>query len=140
MCYKFQLSITLGRISINSTQVTWVQDLTLWMILIQKKLSISPNCFIALKFISLAMFSFLMILLMLLLKRPFGWNSPEQLMNKLFVGVLLLLVCTPLGFVKLFTLVAELVTRQQFLSDLTEEYQTALMEEAAVKKKVEVSR
>jgi len=53
MCYKFQLSITLGRISINSTQVTWVQDLTLWMILIQKKLSISPNCFIALKFISL---------------------------------------------------------------------------------------
>jgi len=57
-----------------------------------------------------------------------------------FLGVLLLLVCTPLGFVKLFTLVAELVTRQQFLSDLTEEYQTALMEEAAVKKKFEVSR
>ena len=54
-----------------------------------------------------------------------------------FLGVLLLLVCTPLGFVKLFTLVAELVTRQQFLSDLTEEYQMALMEEAAVKKKVE---
>ena len=56
-----------------------------------------------------------------------------------FLGVLLLLVCTPLGFVKLFTLVAELVTRQQFLSDLTEEYQMALMEEAAVKKKVEQS-
>ena len=45
-----------------------------------------------------------------------------------FLGVLLLLVCTPLGFVKLFTLVAELVTRQQFLSDLTEEYQLDLME------------
>ena len=57
-----------------------------------------------------------------------------------FLGVLLLTVCTPLGFVKLFTLVAELVTRQQFLSDLTEEYQVALMEEAAVKKKVEVSK
>ena len=54
-----------------------------------------------------------------------------------FLGVLLLLVCTPLGFVKLFTLVAELVTRQQFLSDLTEEYQVALVEEAAVKKKVD---
>ena len=54
-----------------------------------------------------------------------------------FLGVLLLLVCTPLGFVKLFTLVADLVTRQQFLSDLTEEYQVALMEEAALKKKVE---
>ena len=56
-----------------------------------------------------------------------------------FLGVLLLLVCTPLGFVKLFTLVAELVTRQQFLSDLTEEYQLALLEEAATKKKVEMS-
>ena len=33
--------------------MTWVQDLTLRTILIQKKLSISPNCFIALKFISL---------------------------------------------------------------------------------------
>ena len=53
-----------------------------------------------------------------------------------FLSVLLLLVCTPLGFVKLFTLVAELVTRQQFLSDLTEEYQLAMIEEAAVKKKV----
>ena len=51
-----------------------------------------------------------------------------------------MLVCTPLGFVKLFTLVAELVTRQQFLSDLTEEYQLALMEEAAVKKKVDISK
>ena len=49
----------------------------------------------------------------------------------------MLLVCTPLGFVKLFTLVAELVTRQQFLSDLTEEYQVALMEEAAVKKQLD---
>ena len=56
-----------------------------------------------------------------------------------FLGVLLLLVCTPLGFVKLFTLVAELVTRQQFLSDLTEEYQVALMEEAAVKKKLDTA-
>ena len=32
--------------------MTWVQDLTLWTILIQKKLSIPPNCFIALKSIS----------------------------------------------------------------------------------------
>ena len=53
-----------------------------------------------------------------------------------FLSRLLLLVCTPLGFVKLFTLAAELVTRQQFLSDLTEEYQLAMIEEAAVKKKV----
>ena len=32
---------------------------------------------------------------------------------------------------------AELVTRQQFLSDLTEEYQVAVMEEAAVKKQLD---
>ena len=56
-----------------------------------------------------------------------------------FLSRLLLLVCTPLGFVKLFTLAAELVTRQQFLSDLTKEYQLALIEEAAIKKKVEQS-
>ena len=30
-----------------------------------------------------------------------------------------------------------MVTRQQFLSDLTEEYQVALMEEAAVKKQLD---
>merc|ERR1719187_1350723 len=56
-----------------------------------------------------------------------------------FLGVLLLLVCTPLGFVRLFTLVGDLVTRQQFLSDLTEEYQVAIMEEAAVKKKLDTA-
>lgn len=36
-----------------------------------------------------------------------------------------------------FLQVAELVTRQQFLSDLTEEYQVAVMEEAAVKKQLD---
>jgi len=53
-----------------------------------------------------------------------------------FLGVLLLLVCTPLGFVRLFTLVGDLVTRPQFMRDLNEDYNVALMEEAAFKKKV----
>jgi len=52
-----------------------------------------------------------------------------------FLGVLLLLVCTPLGFVRLFTLVGDLVTRPQFMRDLNEDYNVALMEEAAFKKK-----
>jgi hypothetical protein len=41
------------------------------------------------------------------------------------VGVLLLLVCTPFGFVRLFTLVGEFVTRPQFLRDLDEEHNVA---------------
>jgi len=53
-----------------------------------------------------------------------------------FLGVLFLLVCTPLGFVRLFTLVGDLVTRPQFMKDLNEDYHVALMEEAAFKKKV----
>jgi len=57
-----------------------------------------------------------------------------------FLGVLLLLVCTPLGFVHLFTLVGELVTRPQFMRDLNEDYNVALMEEAAFKKKVGAER
>ena len=57
-----------------------------------------------------------------------------------FLGVLLLLVCTPLGFVRLFTLVGDLVTRPQFMRDLNEDYNVALMEEAAFKKKVGAER
>jgi len=57
-----------------------------------------------------------------------------------FLGVLLLLVCTPLGFVRLFTLVSDLVTRPQFMRDLNEDYNVALMEEAALIKKVEAEK
>merc|ERR1719435_103830 len=53
-----------------------------------------------------------------------------------FLGVLLLLACPPLGFVRLFTLAGDLVTRPQFMRDLNEDYNVALMEEAAFKKKV----
>ena len=46
-------TILLSCLSVCSvTKVTWVQDLKFRTILIQKKLSISPNCFIALKFLS----------------------------------------------------------------------------------------
>jgi len=54
-----------------------------------------------------------------------------------FLGVLLLLVCTPLGFVKLFSLVGELVTRQQLGRDLQGEHQVAVLEEAAARARLE---
>jgi len=57
-----------------------------------------------------------------------------------FLGVLLLLVCTPLGMVRLFTLVGDLVTRPQFLRDLTEEYNVAMLEEASAKSKLDQER
>jgi hypothetical protein len=41
------------------------------------------------------------------------------------VGVLLLLLCTPFGFVRLFTLVGEFVTKPQFLRDIEEEHNVA---------------
>ena len=53
-----------------------------------------------------------------------------------FLGVLLLLLCTPLGFVRLFTLVGDLVTRPQFMRDLEEDYAVAVMEEASVRAKL----
>jgi len=57
-----------------------------------------------------------------------------------FLGVLLLLVCTPFGFVRLFTLVGELVTRPQFMRDLEEDFSVAVMEEAAYRQKVDAER
>jgi len=48
------------------------------------------------------------------------------------VGVLLLLVCTPIGFVRLFSLVGDRVTRPQFLLDLEEVYHVAKLEQESL--------
>jgi len=57
-----------------------------------------------------------------------------------FLGVLLLLLSTPLGFVRLFTLVGELVTRPQFLRDLEEDWAVAAMEEASLRARLVTQR
>jgi len=53
------------------------------------------------------------------------------------VGVLLLLVCTPLGFVRLFSLVGDRVTRPQFLRNLEEEHTVAILEKQAITRQLD---
>ncbi|XP_018797774.1 PREDICTED: protein Lilipod [Bactrocera latifrons] len=53
-----------------------------------------------------------------------------------FMGVLLLLVCTPLGFVRLFGVVGQVLVKPHLLRDVNEEYQVFYMEIASLKRKI----
>ncbi|KAM7363573.1 LMBR1-like protein lilipod isoform 2-T3 [Cochliomyia hominivorax] len=53
-----------------------------------------------------------------------------------FLGVLLLLVCTPFGFVRLFGVVGQVLVKPHLLRDVNEEYIAFHMEEASVKRKL----
>ncbi|XP_067641684.1 protein Lilipod isoform X2 [Eurosta solidaginis] len=53
-----------------------------------------------------------------------------------FLGVLLLLVCTPLGFVRLFGVVGQVLVKPHLLRDVNEESQVYYMEIASVKRKL----
>lgn len=55
-----------------------------------------------------------------------------------FLGVLMLLLCTPVGFARLFTVVGELVVKPKFLRDIQEEYYIAMFEEANLMRKLGV--
>lgn len=57
-----------------------------------------------------------------------------------FFGVLTLLVCTPLGFARLFTIVGELVIRPTFLRNLDDDYFKAKFEEDSLRQKVEACK
>jgi len=50
--------------------------------------------------------------------------------------VLLLLICTPLGFARLFTIVGDLVIKPQFMRDLQEDYNVAMFEEESLRKRI----
>ena len=54
-----------------------------------------------------------------------------------FVGVLLLLLCTPLGFARLFTIVGELVVSPISAKNLDEEYLTLAYEEDCKNQKLD---
>ncbi|XP_018493932.1 protein Lilipod [Galendromus occidentalis] len=54
-----------------------------------------------------------------------------------FFGCLLLLICTPLGFARLFTVMSEWIMKPAFLRDVDEEYQEALLEEQHLKWKLD---
>ncbi|CAN7939336.1 unnamed protein product, partial [Ixodes hexagonus] len=52
-------------------------------------------------------------------------------------GVMLLLICTPFGFARLFTVIGELVVKPRFLRDIQEEYLCTLMEEDDLRRKLQ---
>merc|ERR1719411_2540782 len=54
-----------------------------------------------------------------------------------FLGVLLLLICTPLGFARLFTIVGELVVSPISAKNLDEEYLTLAYEEDCKNQKLD---
>uniref|UniRef100_V5GR09 Protein LMBR1L n=1 Tax=Anoplophora glabripennis TaxID=217634 RepID=V5GR09_ANOGL len=53
-----------------------------------------------------------------------------------FLGVLILLVCTPLGFVRLFDVVGQFLIKPQFLRDINEEYFACAMEEESLRRRL----
>ncbi|XP_045765445.1 protein Lilipod isoform X2 [Maniola jurtina] len=56
-----------------------------------------------------------------------------------FVGVLMLLVFTPLGFVRLFGVVGGVLVKPQFLRDLNEEYYVYSFEEDTIRRRINTS-
>ncbi|XP_041970408.1 protein Lilipod [Aricia agestis] len=56
-----------------------------------------------------------------------------------FVGVLMLLVFTPLGFVRLFGVVSAVLVKPQFLRDLNEEYYVYSFEEDTLRRRIQTS-
>ncbi|KAH8294313.1 hypothetical protein KR054_010740 [Drosophila jambulina] len=53
-----------------------------------------------------------------------------------FLGVMLMLICTPYGFVRLFGVVNNVLVRPMLLRDVNEEFSAFYMEEASVKRKL----
>ncbi|KAH8417125.1 hypothetical protein KR222_003964 [Zaprionus bogoriensis] len=53
-----------------------------------------------------------------------------------FLGVMLMLICTPYGFVRLFGVVNQVLVRPMLLRDVNEEFNAFYMEEASVKRKL----
>ncbi|KAM7313057.1 protein LMBR1L isoform X1 [Ixodes scapularis] len=51
-------------------------------------------------------------------------------------GVMLLLICTPVGFARLFTVIGELVIKPRFLRDIEEEQACTLLEEEDLHRKL----
>ncbi|XP_054280502.1 protein Lilipod isoform X2 [Macrosteles quadrilineatus] len=57
-----------------------------------------------------------------------------------FFGVLMLLLCTPLGLARLFSVVSNLLVKPQFLRDLHEEFYIASLEENVYKTRLETAK
>lgn len=67
------------------------------------------------------------------------WNYLPFLYSCLsFLGVLLLLLCTPLGFARLFTVCGQIIIRPNFLSDVNDEYYAVLFEESCIRERLKM--
>ncbi|RWS30843.1 protein LMBR1L-like protein, partial [Leptotrombidium deliense] len=53
-----------------------------------------------------------------------------------FLGVVLLLLCTPVGIARLFTVFGELIVKPKFLRNIQEEYEVAILEEMNLRRKI----
>ncbi|XP_021913510.1 protein Lilipod isoform X3 [Zootermopsis nevadensis] len=56
-----------------------------------------------------------------------------------FLGVLMLLLCTPLGFVRLFGVVGQFLVKPQFLRDVDEEFFVAQLEEDCLSRRLNLA-
>jgi hypothetical protein len=56
-----------------------------------------------------------------------------------FLGVLFLLVCTPVGIARLFTVLGELVVKPRFLRNIQEEYDLSVLEEMHLQRRIETA-
>jgi len=66
------------------------------------------------------------------------WHSLPFLYSCMsFLGVLFLLVCTPVGIARLFTVLGELVVKPRFLRNIQEEYDTTVFEEMHLQRRIE---
>ena len=54
-----------------------------------------------------------------------------------FLGVVLLLLCTPLGFARLFTVLGQIIVKPNFLSDVNDEYYAVVFEESCLRQRLE---
>ncbi|KAK2145407.1 hypothetical protein LSH36_684g01000 [Paralvinella palmiformis] len=52
------------------------------------------------------------------------------------LGVVMLLICTPVGFARLFTVIGELVKKPKFLLDLDDQFYAIVFEEETLKRKL----
>ncbi|XP_033729212.1 limb region 1 protein homolog isoform X2 [Pecten maximus] len=54
-----------------------------------------------------------------------------------FTGVIVLLLCTPVGFARMFTVMGKLVVKPKFLRDIDEEFATLKMQEESIRRKID---
>lgn len=65
------------------------------------------------------------------------WNYLPFLYSCLsFLGVVLLLLCTPLGFAHLFTVLGQIIVKPNFLADVNDEYYAVVFEESCVRERL----